>query len=194
MLTVLLSALGLALPAGLNAWIPILVLALGDRFSSDVELADPYSFLSSTPGLIIILLLLPVELVLDKIPGIDHLSDIVHTLIRPAAGGIAAAALASSTDELNTAVAGVIGLGAAGIVHAAKMVIRPAITASTGGVGNPLASILEDAAAMVSSVCAIFIPLALLMVVPFVGGAVYLSWRRLGRGSSRLQRFSPEPR
>ena len=35
--------------------------------------------------IIVILILLPIELVADKIPGLDHVSDIVHTAIRPVA-------------------------------------------------------------------------------------------------------------
>ena len=45
MLAALLSSLGLALPAGLNAWLPVLILALADRFSSTVNLAAPYDFI-----------------------------------------------------------------------------------------------------------------------------------------------------
>ncbi|MBA2758925.1 MAG: DUF4126 domain-containing protein, partial [Chloroflexia bacterium] len=47
----MLTTLGLSLPAGLNAWIPLLILALSNRFSDQIDLTEPYDFISSTPGI-----------------------------------------------------------------------------------------------------------------------------------------------
>lgn len=187
MLAALLSSLGLALPAGLNAWLPFLILALADRYTSVIDLAGPYDFISSTPGLIIILLLLPIELIADKIPGLDHVSDIVHTAIRPVAGAILAAAVADASGDLNVWLGGVIGLTGAGATHAAKMSTRPVITASTGGVGNPVVSMIEDFIATISSLVAVFLPLLLLVVLPLFGYSLYAIWKRMRRGSARLR-------
>jgi len=186
-LAALLSSLGLALPAGLNAWLPFLILALADRYTSVIDLAGPYDFISSTPGLIIILLLLPIELIADKIPGLDHVSDIVHTAIRPVAGAILAAAVADASGDLNVWLGGVIGLTGAGATHAAKMSTRPVITASTGGVGNPVVSMIEDFIATISSLVAVFLPLLLLVVLPLFGYFLYAIWKRMRRGSARLR-------
>lgn len=187
MLAALLSSLGLAFPAGLNAWLPFLILALADRFSSRIELNDPFAFISSTPGLIIILLLLPVELLVDKIPRADHISDLAHTAIRPVAGAILAASVADASSELNVWLASIIGLACAGATHATKMTTRPVITTSTSGVGNPIASMIEDAAAVVSSIVAVFVPLLLILVLPLTGFGLYSAWKRLARGSARLR-------
>lgn len=187
MLSVLLTSIGLALPAGLNAWIPMLVLALSDRFSDQVELAQPFDFISSTPGIVLILLLLPVELVADKIPGVDHISDLVHSFIRPIVGAVLAAAVADASQDLNVYVAALLGLGGAGATHAVKMSTRPAITVSTGGLGNPIASSIEDALAGVSSLMAIFLPFMLLLLLPLLGISLFLTWRRLRQGSARLR-------
>lgn len=187
MLAALLSAIGLALPAGLNAWLPFLILALSDRFTTAIELQDPYSFISSNVGIVIILLLMPIELLADKVPGVDHVSDIVHTAIRPAAGAFLAAAVADASQDLNVWFAALVGVGGAGATHAVKMSTRPVITASTGGVGNPIASMIEDAAAVVSSLIAVFIPLLLILIIPLVGFGLYAAWKRLKRGSARLR-------
>jgi hypothetical protein len=186
-LAALLSSLGLALPAGLNAWLPFLILALADRFSSAVELDAPFDVISSTPGIIVILLLLPIELVADKIPGIDHISDLAHTAIRPLAGAILAAAIADASGDVDAWIGAIIGLGGAGATHAVKMSTRPVITASTAGVGNPIASMFEDVIATVTSIVAIFLPFLLLLVLPVVGFLLYSTWRRMRRGSARLR-------
>ena len=189
MLAALLSSVGLALPAGLNAWMPFLVLALADRFSSAVELNEPFDFISSTPGIIIILLLLPTELILDKIPGADHISDLVHTFIRPVAGAILAAAVADASGDLNAWFGALIGISGAGATHAAKMSTRPIITVSTAGVGNPIVSTIEDLTAAISSIIAIFLPFLLIVIIPLFGYALYSVWRRMRRGSARLRAF-----
>jgi uncharacterized membrane protein len=186
-LAALLSSLGLALPAGLNAWLPFLILALADRFTSAVDLAEPYDFISSTPGIIVILLLLPIELIADKIPGVDHVSDVIHTAIRPLAGAILAAAIADASGDLDAWVGALIGVTGAGATHAAKMSTRPVVTVSTGGVGNPVVSLIEDVTAAVSSLIAVFLPLLLLIVLPLIGWLLYSTWRRMRRGSARLR-------
>lgn len=187
MLAAFLSALGMALPAGLNAWIPFLVLSLADRYTDAVQLAEPYDFISSTPGLLIILLLMPIELVVDKLPGLDHVNDLAHTFIRPVAGAILAAAVADASGDIDAWVGGVFGLGGAAAVHAVKMSTRPVITASTGGVGNPVASLIEDITSAISSIIAIFFPLVLIVILPLMGYALFVTWRRLRRGSARLR-------
>lgn len=191
MLTVLLTTLGLSLPAGLNAWIPLLILALSDRFTDQVELAEPYDFISSTPGIIIILLLLPIELFADKIPGVDHVSDIIHSFIRPVVGAVIAAGVADASQDLNVLAAAAIGLTGAGATHAIKMSVRPVITVSTGGVGNPITSMIEDTVAAISALIAIFFPLFLVVLLPALAFAMVMTWKRLKRGSARLRRLSP---
>ncbi len=187
MLAAILTSIGLALPAGLNAWIPLLVLALADRFTNQVNLASPFDFISSTPGIVIILLLLPIELIADKIPGIDHVSDIAHTFIRPVVGTVLAAAVADASGDLNMWLGAALGLGGASVAHAAKMSTRPVITVSTGGVGNPFVSMIEDVASAICSIVAIALPLLLLVVLPVLAWVMYATWKRFKRGSSRLR-------
>ncbi len=56
----LLTSLGLAAPAGLNAYLPLLILALADRFSNPITLNAPYDLLGSSWGILIITVLLTV--------------------------------------------------------------------------------------------------------------------------------------
>ncbi|MDQ3781007.1 MAG: DUF4126 domain-containing protein, partial [Chloroflexota bacterium] len=92
-------------------------------------------------------------------------------------------ALAATSDvaSINPGVALVLGLVAAGTVHAAKATMRPAITLSTGGLGNPLISVAEDVVAASSAVVAIFLPaLVLLFLIAFVAFVVW-AWHRVRR-------------
>jgi Domain of unknown function (DUF4126) len=192
LLTALLSGFGLAAPAGLNAYIPLLILALADRFSDHVTLDAPYDLISSFWGISALLILLTVELIADKIPGVDHVNDVVQTAIRPAAGAVLVMAETASSDlgDINPALALFIGLFTAGAVHGAKASVRPAVTVSTGGIGNPIISTLEDIVAAVTSIVAIVVPLLLILILPLFAIALWRIYRRLRDSGAALRRLS----
>lgn len=154
-----LMGFGLAAPAGLNAFIPLLVFALADRISNGFNLGRPYDFLSSSTGIIIILALLTVEIVVDKVPRADHLNDLVQSAVRPAAGAVLFMAANNHDREVHPLIAMLFGLVAAGCVHWYKTTARPAITIQTNGIGNPFVSMIEDGIATVVSVLAVALPL-----------------------------------
>lgn len=178
----LLTGLGLAAPAGLNAYIPLLTLALADRITERVTLAAPFDALSSTPVILLLLALLTVEIVVDKVPGVDHLNDLVQTLIRPAAGAILMLATTTNAVELSPVLLAIVGILAAGGLHAAKATARPAVTLGTGGLFNPIVSMGEDMLALSASLAAIFVPLlAIAFLVLLVILAVWLARKARSR-------------
>lgn len=179
--TAFLTGLGLAAPAGLNAYLPLLIVALADRFTGLIELDRPYHFLSSLAGIGILILLLTVELVVDKIPGLDHANDLIQSAIRPAAGAGLMMAATSDWPALNPVLALLIGLVAAGVVHTAKATTRPLITVGTGGMGNPLVSLVEDGIAGVTAVVALVLPLGVLVLLLVFAGFLVWSTRRVRR-------------
>lgn len=180
----LLTGVGLAAPAGLNAYIPLLVLALAARFSSAVTLGPPFDALSSTWGIAVILVLLTIELVVDKVPGIDQLNDIVQTVIRPAAGAVLTLAATSDAVAINSLLAGALGITVAGSVHAAKVATRVTSTTTTAGLFNPVISFAEDVLAAISSLVAVFLPLAVLVFL--IGFAAFAVW-------GLIRRLQPKP-
>jgi hypothetical protein len=176
----LLTGLGLAAPAGLNAYIPLLVLALTARFSDAVVLGAPFDLITSTPAFAVILLLLTIELVVDKVPGLDHINDLLNTVVRPVAGALLAIAVTSEAVSINPVLAGALGLTAAGSVHAAKSATRLASTGTTFGIFNPVLSFAEDLIAALTSITAVFLPVAVLVFLfGFLAFAVWGIMRRL---------------
>lgn len=181
----LLMGLGLALPAGLNAYIPLLALGLAARFTNLVSLSPTYDFLASDAGLIVLALLLAIEVVADKVPLVDHANDLVQTFIRPAAGALLMLSSTGAVDQINPTLAVILGIVAAGSVHAAKATARPVVTASTGGIGNPVVSVIEDIVAVISSAVAILFPLLVLVLLPFLVAlfvVIFRRWRRRRTG------------
>lgn len=168
------SAFGLATASGLNAYIPLLLVALAARFPLEsplLKLAEPYNQIGEWWAILIIAILLVIEMLVDKIPAIDSINDGIQTFIRPAAGAVLFAANADMITDVHPAIALIAGLTVAGGVHTVKSMARPAVTAATVGSGNWFVSLLEDISAFFIAVLSIFIPF--LAIILFVIGAVW---------------------
>ncbi|MGZ5425538.1 MAG: DUF4126 domain-containing protein [Candidatus Aminicenantales bacterium] len=157
----LLGAFGLAAATGLNAYLPLLIVGLLARTTDLIALKAPWSALTHPVVLIVIGVLLLIEFTVDKIPAVDTVNDVIQTVFRPAAGAILFAASGNVISNVSPVLAMVCGLLIAGGVHAAKAVARPAVTAGTLGMGNPVVSLAEDAVSGVTTVVAIVAPVLL---------------------------------
>jgi hypothetical protein len=128
--------------------------------------------------LIIIGVLLTIEVFADKIPAVDTINDIIHTFIRPVAGGILFAAQTGAVGGVDPTLAFILGMLSAGSVHAVKATSRPVITATTGGIANPLVSMVEDIVAAGATVLALAAPLvAALLMGSILALAAWVVWR-----------------
>ena len=151
------TAFGLSTSAGLNAYIPLLVVALLARFTPLVTLNEPWDALSSWWVIGTLAVLLVVEILVDKIPAVDTVNDVIQTFIRPAAGAILFATTTNAIG-LHPVLAAICGVILAGGVHVVKAGGRAVVTATTAGVGNPIVSAIEDTVSFVASVLAIVAP------------------------------------
>jgi hypothetical protein len=179
-LTGIFSAFGLSASAGLNAYIPLLVVALLARFTNLIKLNPPWDTLTSwwIIGLLVVLLL--IEFFADKVPAVNHVNDAIQTFVRPAAGAVAFAASAKVISDVHPVLAMVAGLLVAGSVHAVKSVaVRPAVTAATAGAGNVPVSVFEDVVSTVLSILSVVIPVLIAMVVIlFTSWVIWHFWRK----------------
>lgn len=171
----ILTGLGLAIPAGLNAYIPLLTVAVAQALGW-IRLDEPYALLGEWWVVGLIAVLLAIETVADKIPAVDHVNDVIQTIVRPAAGGLLFAAATAGGDYVHPVVWIVAGVIVAGGVHAAKATARPAVNAGTAGVGGPVVSLLEDIVSFVIAVVAIVAPIVVLIVVALALVA-FMRWR-----------------
>jgi hypothetical protein len=177
----LLTAFGLSASAGLNAYIPLLVIALIARFTNLIHLNQPWDALTSwwIIGLLVVLNL--IEFFADKVPAVNHINDMIQTVIRPVAGAIAFAAGSGVFFDVHPILAMGCGLVVAGGVHAVKSaVIRPAVTATTGGIGNVPVSMAEDLTSTLVSVLSVVVPVVIAALIVLVTAwVVYRMWIRI---------------
>jgi hypothetical protein len=171
----ILTGTGLSFAAGLNAYIPMLLLGLGARFVDFVQLPAGWTWLENEWVLAILAVLLVIEFFADKIPAVDSVNDVVQTVVRPASGGIvfgsgSASETAAVTDPAaffgsNQWVPIVTGIVIALLVHGAKTALRPALNMATFGLAAPVASFFEDVSSVFLSVFAILVPVLVVVVI-----------------------------
>ena len=166
MISSLLTSAGLGIGAGINAYATLLVFGLLARWQPGLFNDDLARFFASTPVLIVVGALYLIEFVADKIPTVDHIWDILHTIIRPAAGAFVAYAAVSSHIPHGAVIVATILAGSAALgAHATKATLRGASTLTTGGLGNPILSLIEDVFAFASAIVAILLPWLVLVVI-----------------------------
>jgi hypothetical protein len=187
-----LTGVGLAASAGLNAYIPLLVVGILGRYTDLIVLPAGWVWLENGWVIAILSALLAVEVVADKVPAVDSINDVVQTVVRPASGGLVfGAASASQTVTVsdpgqfftaNQWVPVAAGVIISLVVHGAKATARPVLNLGTGGVAAPVVSTAEDATSVVMSVVAIVLPILILVFLfALFGGFVWLRERRRAR-------------
>ena len=173
----LLTGLGLSASAGMNAYLPLIIIAMVDRIRDGDLLSGGYEFISSIPAIIVLLALITIELVADKSP-VYRANDILQSIIRPAAGALAFMASASNTD-FNLVAALLIGLVVAGVVHATKSAFRLRFPPKLRAVFVPAFSFAEDLYAAAMSTLALVIPIVVpILLIPAAGIAIWTVSRR----------------
>jgi hypothetical protein len=197
----LLTGAGLASSAGLNAYIPLLAVGLLGRYTSLVTLPPSWNWLANGWVIAILLVLLAIEFVADKVPVVDHVNDVIQTVVRPTAGGLAFGAASGSQTVMvkdpgeffsgHQWVPVAIGVLISLTVHGAKAAVRPVVNTTTAGVGAPVVSTIEDITSVVLSLVAILLPvLVLVLGVAMVAGFwVLLLRRRRRKAERRATRF-----
>ncbi|MDP2820267.1 MAG: DUF4126 domain-containing protein [Polaromonas sp.] len=139
-----------------------------------------------------------VEFFADKIPGLDSLWDVVHTVIRIPAGAALAAGVFGADSGLMALVAALMGGTLAATSHTAKATTRAAINTSPEPFSNVGASLVEDSLVPAGLWLAIAYPLVfvgvLVLVLVLSVWLIRTCWRFLRQLFVRVARiFSGQP-
>ena len=141
-------ALGLATLSGLNLYLTVLAAGMAIR-EGWVALPAEYHDLAILGHPAVLLVaggLCLVQFVADKVPWLDSLWDLLHTLIRPLGGAfLAARAFGDANPALDTVIALMAG-GVTLTTHGAKAGTRLLVNGSPEPFSNIALSLTEDAA------------------------------------------------
>jgi Domain of unknown function (DUF4126) len=187
-----LTATGLAAAAGLNAYIPFLLIALLSRYTDLITLPASYQWIESWWAIGVGIVLLLVEMTLDKVPAVDSINDAIQTVIRPTMAGLLSAATTSAAALDNSTwitehpwINIILGVLVAGLVHTGKATARPVVNTATAGFGAPVVSTVEDGTSLGLSLVAVFLPALVIVALALLALAVFWLWRRLRRRRSK---------
>ena len=188
--------------SGVNSYAAVLVLGLLGRFG---HIAAIPPVLERPPVLAAAAVLFIGQFVVGKVPVLDSVWDVLHTALRPVAGGAIGVVMAQHAQATPAAViaAAALGGGSALASHVVKTGMRVGVNTSPEPFSNIVASLLEDlgVAGLVSF--AVFHPVtaAIVAAVVLAAGIVLFAllasrirrgWRR--RRDARLRRRSPNDR
>jgi hypothetical protein len=181
-----LKAFGLSASAGLNAYVPLFIVAMIGRFTNWIRLEPPWDTLTNGWVIAALVVLGSIEFFADKVPAVNHANDVLQTFVRPAAGAVLFAASTGVATDIHPVVAIIAGLVIAGGVHAVKAAaVRPAVTATTAGAGNVPVSLAEDIIATILSILSIVVPVVIAVILILVTSyVVWWLWRKDGRPSA----------
>jgi hypothetical protein len=181
------AGIGLAAACGWNSFLPLLVLALGDRITDGDLLVRPYDSISSIAGILLLLFLATIELVLDKTPRLDHAFDILGSVLRPGCAGLAMMAITQRDGSMHAILALLIGMSIGALVHWDKVHRRIHLAENGTGLGTPFVSMTEDFCAMVTAVSSLLLGI----LGPIVA---FLSWLLIRATYSWGVNFGKRPR
>ena len=181
-MTAILTGLGLSAAAGLNAWAILLLfnglfLVLPQEFPGSTS-----AFLSSHFVVTAALVMFLAEFVADKIPIVDHLWNLLQTLLRPLVGALLTLAAVPETSP-----SGRVGLALAGAAatlgtHLVKSTTRLTSTAATRGMAQLALSLAEDALALTLGALVFFVPWFTAILIGALIFLLILDRRRVMRG------------
>jgi hypothetical protein len=173
-LAALAIALGAGWASGLNTYAVVLVLGIAQLLGL-ATLPHDLQVLGSPWVLAAAALLFALNFLADKIPYVDSLNDVLHTVVRIPAGALLAFGAADQTSPEIAVIAALLGGTLAAGTHIAKTGSRALINTSPEPFSNIAASVTTDALAIAGLVLAISHPITFLCLLAlFVAGLVWL--------------------
>jgi Domain of unknown function (DUF4126) len=162
-------ALGIALAAttGFRVFLPLLVMSVASQ-TGYLSLSEGFTWLSTSPALVMLAVAAIVEILAYYIPGLDHLLDTIAAPTAIAAGiGVSAAVMTDLSPLLKWTLAILAGGGAAALTQGTTTLVRAHSGIFTAGIANPIVATAELGGAILMSLVSLaapFIAIALLVL------------------------------
>lgn len=182
-ITALMAGIGLSAACGFRVFLPFLGLSLA-AMNGYVTLAEGFQWLGTWPALVVLLSATGVEIAAYYVPVIDNLLDTIAAPVAVVAGLLAMAAIAIDMPPvLKWSVAVIAGGGVAGVVQGSTIVARALSTIHLPGPGNFIVATLEWLGAAGTTLVALLIPFAALVMVIIILLWLAIRWLRISRSN-----------
>ncbi len=170
-ITSIMVGISLSACTGFRAFLPPFIVGLMLKFFPlSVMFLPGMSFFSKDPVLIALGIAVVVEFLGDKIPIVDHFLDVIQLPVKFIVSGILTYSIIPPGEFawVFTLITFVLGSGTTVAVHAGKAGMRAASTGTTGGLLNPLISLLEEIIAMAGTLFALIAPILSGLLIIFI--------------------------
>jgi hypothetical protein len=144
-LITLVQSLGLAYAAGLNLYATVAITGLAVRYGWVHSVPTTIEGFGNLAVILLAVALYSIEFLATLVPGVASAWETLHSLIRPPAAAMLAAATAWHADPVVVLVASLLGGGLAITTHTTKLGLRYAIDASPEPITNSVANGAEFA-------------------------------------------------
>lgn len=160
--------------AGVRAFVTLLAVSLALHWGLLPAPAHQFAWLGSDGALAVLVVASILEVLGDKVPLVDHGLQALHTIAKPLAGAMIAGAVVAPGNDPSMILLGVLGGANALAIHGVSATARAASTATTGGLANPIVSVVEDGLAIGGIVLGWFMPFlaAGLVLIATIAGIV----------------------
>ncbi|MEM6528579.1 MAG: DUF4126 domain-containing protein [Chloroflexota bacterium] len=181
----------LALSAGINLYLTLFSLGLAIRLEWVEGLPVELATVGSIPVLAVTGVLTVVRFFAGKIPYVDTIWDLFHTVIRPGAAVALTTGLAGDLDPGTAAAISVVAGGTAFTSHSTKMGLHTIINSSPEPLTNTVADVSEDSIVLGLVILALRYPYIaaaitiVLLTVMVIVLPIMVRWSRFGIASLR---------
>ncbi|TCS94716.1 DUF4126 domain-containing protein [Hazenella coriacea] len=176
-----LMGVGLSAACGFRVFVPFLVISIGAK-AEFIELGEGFQWMTTNVALITFAVATLLEVFSYFIPWVDQALDTIATPTAVVAGSVISASLITDMNPLLTWVlAAIVGGGTATSTQLLTASARGVSTVSTGGLGNPVVSLIENISSMIISVLAILMPIltgVLIIIMLFILYKLIQSFRK----------------
>jgi len=176
-LITLVQSLGLAYAAGLNLYATVAITGLAVRFGWVHNVPTTIEGFGNLAVILLAVSLYSIEFLATLIPGVASAWETLHSLIRPPAAAMLAAATAWHADPVIVLIAALLGGGLAITTHTTKLGLRYAIDASPEPITNSVANGAEFALVAVVAVAIWHHPLVTLFFALMVLAGLIMTVR-----------------
>jgi hypothetical protein len=183
LLLAVLTGLGLAAACGFRIFVPLLIASVAAR-TGVLPVHEGFAWVAGTPALVAFSLATMLEVGAYYVPVVDNLLDTIATPAAALAGAFVACAVLVDMDPwLRWSLGIIAGASVATAVQVPTAAVRGGSTLTTGGTANFGVASGEAVGASVMSGVAIFVPIAIPMVLIALLLGVWVARRRRRRAS-----------
>jgi hypothetical protein len=179
--------LGFSLTAGINLYATVAILGLAARFGW-VALPPQFAVFDNNYIIGAALVMYVIEFLADKIPWVDTIWDLIHTVIRPVGGALIAVATLGQASPAVAGVAALLGGTVAAGTHMTKTGSRAIVNTSPEPFSNWILSLAEDLFVVGFGFITLKYPIVALAVALILLVLIALFARILWRGLRRALR------